>query len=228
MLGWHTGISTPRQIWVIQRAEWKQRGAGRRERCGPAPGRPGFGAEEDFERAEPGALEKWTELSRTLRDGLRSALGWWWGEVCGKDGLACSPTPGESRRSALFHSWARSSQQQAEGLQTASAQTISTKLMQITSPSKAGRDCHHREQKLLPLTEDGACARHQAKHFTYIISRNPLRTKRGGSCYYHSHLVNVESGLRKAGAGPSLCSQLAPQLQLGAEGPRRCQPTRQS
>ena len=92
--------------------------------------------------------------------------------------------------------------------------------MQITSPSKAGRDCHHREQKPLPLTEDGARARHQAKHFTYIISRNPLRTKRGGSCYYYSHLVNVKSGLRKAGAGPSLCCQLAvsPTVTAGRRG----------
>ena len=109
LLGWHTGISTPRQMWLIQRAEWKQRGARRRERCGPAPGRPGSGAEEDFERAEPGALERWTEVSRTLRDGLRSALGQWWREVCGKDGLACCSTPRVGKGSALLHSWARRS-----------------------------------------------------------------------------------------------------------------------
>lgn len=51
----------------------------------------------------------------------------------------------------------------------------STKLMQITSPSKAGREFPPEKRGRYLLPGDTARARHGAKRFPHVISRNPPR-----------------------------------------------------
>lgn len=152
----------------MQRAEWNHEGQGGGRGVVQPQAEEVLGTEQDFERAESGALEKWTHVSKTPGDGLQSAL------LAGQRGtcLAFNPKVGGGVCTTSFPGLKVLAPSRGPAY---SQRSDSAYQIDANNLTKQG-NFHYREEKSLPFTGDVARARHCAKHFTYISSHNPLRT----------------------------------------------------
>lgn len=167
LLGWHRGIATLSRVWVRHRAERNWRGAGCKERCGPAPGRGRSGRKAGFQRAEPEALEQCTPFSRSPGGQLASSP---------------TPQPGRGVGWGGWRSWGGSALSLTWRQRAACRQRLGSTKPDANNLAKQGRRGISTTEKRgrYRFTGDAARARRPDKRFPYIISRNPLRAHEMG------------------------------------------------